>query len=662
MSDERKEQLNNQSADQSSPKVSDILSEFSSKDEGRVVQFPTPEKPASRVQKPERDPLGLNAKLRGLLGKAGEYADQMYQQAEPTPEQLQAERYIPGVDREEFVQPSEKPHRLRRKQRPLPEDVPPAELAARYRTGLRGMRLRLPFCLLVALFALYVALALQLPAVALGDLSLRLICSVAALGVAIVLAIDVVADGLIKLVTLRPTADSICALAALITLCDALTMPTLGLRNGALPFAAPVCFALFLTLWGRYLKQRADFLSCRTASQAKKPYLLTLDESKWSGRPAYAKRSEELTGFGSQVQAPDRTQLTYSVAAPLLLLACLVCALLASVGAGKPAHFLWAFSAVLTAAATFSAPLAYALPYHRITRRLGKSGSALAGWVGVEHCKPHSLILTDTDLFPTGSAKGNGMKISPDFLPEKVIGCTGTLIRASGCGLNKVFSDLMRAQNALYRPVTGVCFHEGGITGIIHNQEVMVGTAAFLRLMNVELPQGLHVKNAVFCAIDGHWAGIFVIHYTMHPDVEACLNALIQSRIPPLLATRDPNLIPSLLGQKFKLPVEKMEFPSVDRRLELSDPTQPHDPVVTAVLQREGILPYSDAAIGACRLRSAARIGTALSVIGGVLGVVLAFYLTFVSAYHSLSASALFLFLLVWLLPVLLLSDWATRY
>lgn len=654
MSDQRKEQVNSPGADRPSPGTED-RSPLSSETGGRVVQFPS-----SHGKTSSRPPSAFSLRLRRLLGKAGEYADQMYQQAEPTPEQLEAERYIPGVDREEFVQSSGKPRRLRR--RPLPEDVPPADLTVRFRTGLRGMRLRLPFCLLTALFALYVALSLPLPSIPLGDLSLRLICSVAALGAAIVLAIDVMADGLIKLFTLHPNGESLCALAALITLCDALTMPTLGFRNGALPFAAPVCFALFLTLWGRYLKQRADFLSCRVASQAKKPYLLTLDESKWSGRPAYARRSSELTGFGSQVLAPNCTQLTYSVAAPLLLLTCLVCALLASVGAGKPAHFLWAFSAVLTAAATFSAPLAFALPYWRITRRLGRSGSALAGWPGVERCRPHSLILTDTDLFPSGSAKGNGMKISPDFLPEKVVGCTGTLIRASGCGLGKVFSDLMRSQNALYRPVTGVCFHEGGITGIIHNQEVMVGTAAFLRLMNVELPQGLHVKNAVFCAIDGQWAGIFVIHYTLRSDVEASLNALIQSRIRPLLATRDPNLIPSVLGQKFQLPVGKMEFPSIDRRLELSDPAQAHDPTVTAVLQREGLLSYSDAAIGACRLRSAARLGTLLSVIGGVLGVVLSFYLTFVSAYHSLSAPALFLFLLVWLFPVLLLSDWATRY
>ena len=35
-----------------------------------------------------------------------------------------------------------------------------------------------------------------------------------------------------------------------------------------------------------------------------------------------------------------------------------------------------------------------------------------------------------------------------------------------------------------------------------------------MNLMEVPLPQGLNVKNAVFCAIDGELAGIFALNYT----------------------------------------------------------------------------------------------------------------------------------------------------
>lgn len=704
MSDQRDDKLNHSQDQKDSPSysVEEILSEFSSsRKKDRVVPFPpSGQRPASdpsaaRTPNSEPEPeeeleedgeasgeaeqrtaeiidlppdnlfFELKEKIRGLFRRADAYADQMYQQAEPSPEDLEAEQYIPGVDEEEFPERPARSYRLprfHRKPPQKPRDVPPADLAARYKRGLTAARFRLWLCLLAGLAAGWAALSLPLPDLGLEDYTLRLLISVIALAAACLLCGDVIWAGLLDLLILRPGGETLAAMAALITLADGLTMPTLGTRGDTLPCAVPACFVLFFALWGRTLKRRADRMACRTAAQAREPYLLTLDEAKWSGRPAYCKWSGPIQGFGSQILSPDGAQRVYRVAAPLLLLACLLCALMASVGRDMGQQFLWALSCPLVAAASFSSLLTYGLPYHRLSLRLGKLGSALAGWPGTVCCGEGSLVLTDTDLFPPGSVKLNGIKIFGDFPNEKVVAYAATLIRASRSGLEKPFSDLMKSQNALYRPVSGIRFHEGGITGIIRNQEVIVGTASFLHLMNIALPQGLHVKNAVFCAIDGDLAGIFALHYAMHGDVAPCLTALMRNRIAPLLATRDPNLLPSLLGQKFKLPVDKMEFPAVDRRLELSDPDQSHSETITAVLLREGLAPYSDAAVGARRLRTAVRLGSALSVAGSVLGVVLTFYLTFVDAYRSLSPAALFFFLLAWLVPTLLLSDWVTRY
>lgn len=679
MSDERNDKLNTEK-DKSPYSVEEILSEFSSaRADQRVVPFPpqsvrpdgadgedADNKSAEIIDLPPENLLfEVEEKVRGLFRRADEYADQMYQHAEPSPEELEAEQYIPGVDQEEFPDEEEEEAHARRFRRRPPEpprDFAAADLAARFRQGLGGVRIRLWLCVLLFLAAIYAAAGFPLPALGLEDYMLRLLCSVIALGLTSLLCIDVIAAGIVQLFTLKPGAETLCALCALVTLADGLTMPTLGLRENTLPFAAPACAVLLFALWGRSLKRRADYQSCRTASQAKEPYLLTLDPAKWSGRPAYGKHSAPLVGFGSQIQSPDGAQQVYRVASPLLLLACVACSLLASVGRDMDTQFLWAFSATLTSAASLSALVAYALPYHRITRRLGRSGTALAGWPGVEVCSHDSLILTDNDLFPTGAVKLNGIKIFGDFSNDKVVSYTATLIRASRSGLEKPFSDLLKSQNSMYRQVSGVRFHEGGVTGIIRNQEVIVGTSDFMHLMNITLPQGLRVKSAIFCAISGELAGIFAIHYAMHADVAPCLSALMRNRISPLLATRDPNLLPSLLGQRFKLPVDRMEFPSVDRRLELSDPEQEHNETITAVLLREGLLPYSDAAIGACRLRTAVRLSSALSVAGAALGVVLTFYLTFVDAYRSLSPLSLLVFLLAWLLPTLLLGDWVDRY
>lgn len=63
-----------------------------------------------------------------------------------------------------------------------------------------------------------------------------------------------------------------------------------------------------------------------------------------------------------------------------------------------------------------------------------------------------------------------------------------------------------------------------------------------------------------------------------------------------MLATRDFNLIPAMLQQRFKLAADRMDFPPVERRRELSDPGQDHTGVLTAVLCREGLLPFAESA------------------------------------------------------------------
>lgn len=76
----------------------------------------------------------------------------------------------------------------------------------------------------------------------------------------------------------------------------------------------------------------------------------------------------------------------------------------------------------------------------------------------------------------------------------------------------------------------------------------------------------------------------------------------------------------------------------------------------------EGLGPFSEAVVGAKRLKIAVRISSALSVLGSVIGLLLAFYLTFVSAWQSISPAQMVVFLAAWLVPTLLISNWVNRY
>ena len=636
-------------------------------------QPPRPQRPPVTdkvLEFPEDDTPPLQAGLRHLKEKADAYARQMFSEEgkEVSEETIRFERLIPGVDEEEVPEEDGLPQRERRPRResPPPPDIPPAQLASRYGKGLGLLRLRTALVGLLSLPLLWMALAtfldLPLPG-ALGDsFPLQVWCSGGLLAVAAVLGADVLLLGLMRLLVLRPGADSACALACCFTLADAFTQLRLMPARDTLPYAAACCLGLFCCMWGTYDKRQGLRLSCRTAASASVPYLVTLDPNSWNGKDAYAKWSGPAYGFGSQIQEEDGPQRVFRFTVPLLLLGSLLCALLASVGQGLPERFLWCFSADLTASAAFAGLLIFSRPYLILARRLSSSGAALAGWSGVSRVGP-AILLTDADLFPPGTVALNGIKVFGDFPVEKVVAVCATLIRDSGSGLDKLFHDLLRTQGAVYRRASGLQRHEGGgLSAEIRGESILVGSASFMALMEVPLPQGLNVKSAVFCAIDGELAGIFALSYTMHPTIPPAISALAAGRISPVLCTRDFNLIPAMLRQKFKLPVEKMDYPTVERRTELSDPGRPHSPRLTAVLCREGLTPFSEAVVGAKRLRSAVRTATALSVLGSLIGLLLAFYLTFVGAWQSITPAQMTFFLLAWTVPPLLISGWVNRY
>lgn len=636
--------------------------------EEKVIRFPGTQKAAepSPTETTRATPVKKTTKqpepdtvLTKILKKADAYSAHMFEDAEPTPEEQKAERYMPGVDEERPRQQWKSYVPRRRKVRDWP-DTPPQELASRYGKGLGSLQLRryLVFLLILPLLYLHLSGTLELPLPAV--LTVPQIQVWICIGIhvaALALSYDLVLSGLTSLGT-----DTLTVLAALATLADACTINLVHTREG-LPYSLISVLALGFGLWGKYMKQMNLRTSCRTAAAAKTPYLVTLDEAKWDSRSVFTKWSGSTEGFGSQIQGEDGAARAFRPMSGLLILACLLFSLISSAGKGRPELFFWCLSAMFCVATPLSGALAFHLPARLLSRRLSGVGAALAGWEGIRRqAKNSGILLADTDLFPPGSVALNGVKVFQNHPLDKVISVTATMIRDTGSGLDRTFHELLRSQGTVYRKTEDLHCFEGGASAVIRGEQVLVGNAAFMHMMEVTMPQGLNVKNAVFCAIEGELAGIFALSYALHATVRPSLSALIDNKISPILATRDFNLIPAMLRQRFKLPSEKMEFPEQSRRRALSDPNQGHDLPLVCVLCREGIGPLSETVVGAKRLYWATRVNSVLAIIGSVIGVLLAFYLTAQAAFVSLSVFNMLIFLLMWLVPILLISGWVNRY
>ena len=629
-----------------------------------------PESEEKVVQFPGRK-FSLSGLIRSLSKRADAYAQNMFldEDTPSSPETRRMEDLIPGVDRETQTA---RVRRTRRQDPPCP-DTPPQQLAREYSKGLKGLHVRSFVLFFLLLAALYLVLEPILPIPAIPSFldptqplltyGVKSWVSTGLLACAVALSWDIVVNTCRRMAQRRFGMDTALLLACAFTLADCATAPFL-LPRQELGFCALNILGLFLSLQGEHHRRRGLRLACRAAAASSDPYLVTLDDGKWNGRDTYAKHAAPVDGFGRQIQADDGAQRIFRIVCPVILTGGMLFCLLTCLLNWRPEYLLWSLSAVLTAASTLSAPLIFSRPFHRVSRRLVQSGGALAGWPAVaESRRGNGIVLTDLDLFPPGAVTLNGFKVFGTWSRERVISYTATLIRAANSGLDRLFSDLLRTQGGLLRQADRLCCYEGGgLSANIRGDQVLVGSASFMTLMDIELPQGLQVKTAVFCAIDGELAGIFALHYTLPDTIFPSVSSLLQERLSPVLATRDFNITPAMLWQRFRLATDRMDFPPVERRRELSAAEQDHSDVITAVLCREGIVPFSESVVAARRLRRAVRLNAVLACIASLLGTLLACYLTAAGAFASISPHTLLVYLLLWLLPSWFLTGWVDQF
>ena len=650
--------------DSEDPEDLDDPEDLNDPEELEEPEEPPERQPAPVIPFPQEESV-LSAFIKDLGKKADDYADHMFAEDEAIDKEevRRLERLIPGTDQEEEPPPDPRWRRPKPREAP-PPDTPPQQLAKRYGRGLKWMRLRVLLLFLLAALSLAQTLiplagASWIPPM--DKMENQCWLSAGLLGLGILLAFDVLFTGIVRAFRLRFGMDTMAALACGFTLADGMDLAASG-GPVRLPYSLVCLTGLFFLLHGAYHKRCALRLSCRTAAAAASPYRVTLEPGMWNDRDTYCKWSGSPEGFGSQIQSDDGAQRIFRRICPLLFLGDIAFAVMVS--ADYPERRLWALSALFAATTAFGGSLVYGRPFHKAARRLTPSGAALAGWPGVACSRGGSQVLiTDGDLFPPGYVELNGFKVMGDFPAERVVAYTATLIRDSGSGLEKLFHDQLRTMGGLMRNANSLVCHEGGgLSANIRGDQVLVGSAAFMKLMEVRLPQGLNVKNAVFCAVDGRLAGIFALNYVLPDTVFPALESLMLEKVEPVLATRDFNLIPAMLQQRFKLAADRMDFPSVERRRELSDPEQEHGGPLTALLCREGLLPFAESVTASRRLRRAARLGAALCCAGSALGLLLCAYLTSVGAYTSLSPLHLLIYMFTWLAPVWFLSGWAHQF
>lgn len=489
-----------------------------------------------------------------------------------------------------------------------------------------------------------------------GDREVQCVVLLVCLGLTALLCRHVFLKGFGMLLRRRCVAELLVSLSVLVSAADCAARLLGGEPGEVMPYASVSCLALVFAQWGVRRESKGNYDMLRAASlDEDPPYLVT------NTPQGACKQRGSVPGFFTTAARSDVAALWQTALLPAFLAAALVFAGLSSAGQERSGDFLLNLSAILPAAATFSLPLCWALPWSKLSEHLQRTGCAVAGWSGAQKISAQRrMIVTDGDLFPPGTVQLNGRKLYAET-QEQAVSLAASMARAAGSGLERLFNNLVRSEGGRYEKVDDFSFYEeGGWSGTIKGESVLMGGASFMRKMNVRLPADVNLRTGVFLAVDKELTAAFAVKYNPSENVDFAMKLMQRSRIQPILASRDPNITPALIKRKFNRGVH-MEYPGLSERIALSEAEKDRD-LPRALLFREGLLPYAETVAGSLRLCKAVRRAAAISLLGSWAGTLLTFYLTSLGAYELLNPLALEVFLLLWTLPVLLMADWTGRY
>ena len=556
--------------------------------------------------------------------------------------------------------------RKARAQAAPPPDAPPAQLSLEYGVGLKPLKNKTIGAAVLAVVLLVLAFLDTGILSFLTDLVPEDILLYASLGgfvVCCALAWDVLKDGLVQLTNFTPGSSTLALFAAAFTLADGVTMVLTPLRESAVPFFAPCALVLLFQLIGQYCDRASKFQACRTASSVARPYVVTQDPDVLAGKTGFRKWLGLPKGFGSQIRTTSQADERFQKLTPVLMTACVCLALLTTVAHHQPKLVLWSLSALFTASATLGASLTLSFPLQILGSKLATLGVALAGWPGIAAAKGcRAALLTDNDLYPPGTVTLANSKPLSNLPMDRVVAYTASAIRASGSGLSYLFDKLLRSEGAKYLPIEKILLQDNGLIAQTQGQQILVGNSDFMSKQGIALPTGIKYKNTVFCAVDRELIGMFGVRYALHTTIVPSLQSLLGHRIAPVLVTRDFNINPKRMRFSDRLNKDSLTYPDLQRRVTLSGPNQAHGQTIVAILCREGMAPFTLALIAAKRVRRAAGLSSFFVRLSACVGVILTATLSSAGALGAMSAWHMALFLLLWFVPVLLLSLWTEQY
>ena len=426
------------------------------------------------------------------------------------------------------------------------------------------------------------------------------------------------------------------------------------------PCCAAFSLEMTMALWARMQKRNTEMAQLDTLRKAVRLNGIVKVDDFYNGNDGLLRKEGHVSDFMDIYERPSTPETIQSIYAAISLLVCIGIA-----GFAGALHGLSLAVQILSTSLLVAVPASFFVSVSRpmaiLETRLHMVGTVICGWAGVRDLVGKAAFpLKDRDLFPQGSIKLNGVKFYGDRTPDEVVSYSAALISACGGALVPVFQQLLKSRNGNVLKVdTFRNYGEGGIGGEIQGEPILMGTLNFLQDMGVEIPEGTMVNQAVYAAIDGQLCAVYAISYAKMRSAAAGLVTLCGYRKMTLVKLPgDFMLTETFLRNKFSIKGNRVIFPTREEGILLSrfrpDPSEP----VLALTTRDELISSAYAVSGARALRQSTRLGVAIHLLGGILGMIIMLVLGYLGSTQLLTPTNVLLYQLIWAIPGLLVTEW----
>lgn len=429
------------------------------------------------------------------------------------------------------------------------------------------------------------------------------------------------------------------------------------------PCCAPFSLNMTMSLWCAYQNRVTELKQMDTMRKAIRLDSVVIEENIYNDMPGILRGEGQVEDFMDYYRTPagpSRTLNTYALVALFLSLAIGITSGVLN-GTVTGIRF---FSASLLLAVPATAYIAVSRPTATLERKLHKLGAVLCGWSGISALNTKVVYpVGSEELFPSGSVKMNGLKFYGSRNPDQVVAYTTAVMAAHGGGLAPLFNQLLESRNGYHFEVETLRHYpNGGVGGVVNGEAVLVGTRSFMKEMDVDIPEGAKISQAVYAAIDGVLNGVFALTYNKTKASAMGLTTLCAYRgLTPVLTSTDFMLTEEFIAGKFGVNTRRMAFPERKVRSALAMQTPGEESEVVALTTQEGLAGAAYAVTGARTLHSTCVAGVAVQMVGGILGLLIMLALTVVHAEYLVTPENLLLYELIWMIPGLLITEW-TRF